>query len=132
MQHLLKTFISTAKAIALVDAEKARKARYIQSAFDNAGENSIMRQRNLIDLIKVDFEKIDMASAQLEKARTHLVGALAALDGFDDISKRELLLAANFTNGYIYMLGEFIRQKQIQTPKPVAGLLNLKGWRGNA
>jgi hypothetical protein len=127
MHKSVQNFILTAKAIALADAQKHAKARYIESEFESTKENTIFNQQKFIDLLATDFERIDIASQQLEKAREHLLGAMAALNGFDGISKSELLLAANFTNGYIYMLGEFMRQKQERTAKPVRGMVGLNG-----
>jgi hypothetical protein len=127
MHKSVQNFILTAKAIALADAQKHAKARSIESVFESTHENCINHQQKFIDLLAIDFERIDIASQQLEKAREHLLGAMAALDGFSGISKRELLLAANFTHGYIYMLGEFMRQKQERTAKPVRGLVGLNG-----
>lgn len=127
MRELVKQFILNAKAQTLIDVQKRLKSDPIQSAFSQTHENCINQQSNIIDLVRADFERMDIASAQLEKAREHLVGAMASLEGFEGLSKRELLLAANFTHGYIYMLGEFIRQKQERTAKPVKGLVRLNG-----
>ena len=127
MRELFQEFVKNAKAQALADTKKAAKARCIESVFSSDHKNCINQQQNLIDLIQVDFKRIDMASLQLEKARALLISAMASLEGFEGLSKRELLLAANFTHGYIYMLGEFMRQKQEHTAKPVKGLVRLNG-----
>ena len=132
MRNLVQAFIKNGKAQALLDAQKRAKTHSIQSIFSAQDTNSINYQQNLIELMQVDFKRIDLASLQLEKARALLVSAMASLEGFEGLSRRELLLAANFTHGYIYMLGEFVRQKQENTAKPDNGLKDLKGWRGNA
>lgn len=116
MRQLLEVFIKNAKAQAFADAKKAAKPRSIEPVFSSDHKNCINHQQNLIDLIQVDFKRIHTASIQLEKARDLLVSSLASLEGFEGLSKRELLLAANFVHGYIYMLNEFMYQNSVRPP----------------
>ncbi|OQW67959.1 MAG: hypothetical protein BVN34_09135 [Proteobacteria bacterium ST_bin12] len=79
---------------------------------DLARENSIFNQQKLICLSKIDLEKVQIALMQIAIARDSLVSAMAALQGFEGISKRDLLIAANMAHGYDYMLQEFLHQSR--------------------
>ncbi len=79
---------------------------------DLARENSIFNQQKIICLSKIDLEKVQIALIQIDLARSALVSALAALQGFEGISKRDLLIAANMAHGYDHMLQEFLHQSR--------------------
>jgi len=74
--------------------------------------NTIFNQQKHICLSKIDLEKVQIALVQIDEAKKHLIGAIAALQGFDGISKRDLLIAANMAHGYDYMLQEFLHQSR--------------------
>lgn len=78
----------------------------------SAAQNSIFNQTKIVNLKPVDLEKVQLALAQIDVAKTSIMSALAALNGFDDINKRDLWLAANMVNGYDYMLQEFLHQSR--------------------
>lgn len=82
-------------------------------AFSEAGKNSIFHQKSVVSLNAVAFEQLAIAELKLQEAALALMAAEDALVGFDEISKRELGLASNFTHGYIYMLREFIYQSKV-------------------
>lgn len=116
MRQLLEVFIKNAKAQALADAIKAAKPRSIESIFSSDHKNCINHQNNTIRFTAFDHGRVDEAIEKLNRAELHLTQALAALHRFDGLSKRELLLAANFTHGYIYMLNEFMQQNSVRPP----------------
>lgn len=89
--------------------------------------NSIFNQQKHIRLNKIDLEKVQVALTQIDEAKKHLIGALAALQGFDGISKRDLLVAANMAHGYDYMLQEFLHQSRggLKTENFNLGLVKL-------
>lgn len=89
-------------------------------AFSEAGQNSIFNQKSVVSLNDVAFEQLAIAELKLQEAALSLMAAEAALVGFDEISKRELGLASNFTHGYIYMLREFIYQAKIRRESQAA------------
>lgn len=113
MRQHFTAFLQNANAELSATLEKRRKER-LQASINPTPEkeNSIFHQENRIRLSKIQLEQIQSAMPQLGSAQESLVYALAALEGFEGITKRELLLAASFTHGYIYMLNEFMRQTQ--------------------
>lgn len=82
--------------------------------FEGSKENTIFNQSSVVQLNAIQLERIALAEVELEKAAVALMGAQAALVGFDDLSKRDLSLAQNFTHGYIYMLRELVYQNKIR------------------
>jgi hypothetical protein len=93
------------------------------AVFAGSPQNTIFNQKALVDINAIQLERIALAEVELEKAAIALMGAEAALVGFDEIQKKELSLAQNFTHAYIYMLREYVYQAKIrreaaaQTPK---------------
>lgn len=82
------------------------------AVFAGSETNSIFNQKEVVPVTAIQMERLAMAEAELQKALHSLMSAEAALVGFDDIEKRELRIAQNFTHGYIYMLREFVYQSK--------------------
>lgn len=100
-QNILKAIAAVGQIISPVKTDQ----------FLMDSENSIFnQQKRICNLSKVDLEKVHLALSEIDEAKKHLMGAIAALSGFDGISKRDLLIAANTAHAYDYMLQEFLHQ----------------------
>lgn len=74
--------------------------------------NSICHQAYRPQLTNVQLREVQAAIEYLSKSRTSLMSAMAVMEGYKHISKRELLLAASFCDGYIYMLEQHLIQNK--------------------
>lgn len=121
MRESVQDFIKVGKALILEQSKKQAIAREnSRNSVGRQNQNSIFNQQNSIGLQKSELYQIQETAKHLKIARAELVSALACLQGFEGINKRELLLAASFTDGYIYMLQELMRQQK--------STLNRESW----
>lgn len=112
MRKKVLEFIDVGKAyISEANAKRAIEREKYDNSIEVRKQNTIFDQRERIRLQKNDVEKIRQSLPQLEKAREHLVSALAGLQGFEGLAQRDLLLATNLTHGYIHTLEEYLNQQ---------------------